>query len=372
MASLLAELLHDVSRRAGEIEKEFERLKNELPAEIQDYRRKMAERASKARQLAERILGDPDLAHPTLAVNFFRDFRDIARLVLALEHLPLLVLRRFSDHDRQMTRLCRQVCTEIGYPFDVPVCASLSSQYYWTVAGMDLVFVPTLETERLLGLADLYHELGHIILFREERQFVIPGLAIVDRHFKTAIHQGRMDGWSHQSLREVDQLYARWRTAWFLEFASDLIATYLAGPAFGWCNIRTSTNLGGELYHGNESHPADDARAFAIGLMLERIGATEAQVSIDRRWRELIALARESTPARYDLAYPRQLLGHICDLIHDACQRIGLVSWSDAHDARRIVRSALDAAWTEFRLRPATFEGFESRSLADILAQCGT
>jgi hypothetical protein len=125
VASLLAELLHDVSRRAGEIEAEFMRLKSRLAPEVQDYRQQMEDRARKAKQLADRILSDPDLSHPAFAVNFFRDFRDIARLTLALEHLPLLVLRRFNEHDELMTKVCRQICIEIGFPYAPPVCSSL-------------------------------------------------------------------------------------------------------------------------------------------------------------------------------------------------------------------------------------------------------
>ena len=54
MASLLAELLHDVSRRASEIETEFARLKGELPPEVQNYRLKMEERAGKPNQYPNR------------------------------------------------------------------------------------------------------------------------------------------------------------------------------------------------------------------------------------------------------------------------------------------------------------------------------
>lgn len=370
MATLLAELLHDVSRRAGEIETEFARLKQDLPAGVQDYRERMEGRAKKLKELAERILADPDLAHPALAVNFFRDFRHIARFTLELEHLPLLVLRRFSAEDEQMTKVCRQICREIGFPYDAPVCSSLSSQYYWTVAGMDLVFVPSLEPERLLGLADLYHELGHIVLYREESQFVLPGLAAVDKHFDEILRQGRQAGWPPQSLEEVEQYAGRWRSSWLLEFGSDLIATYLAGPAFGWCNIRTSTNLGAELYQGSESHPADDSRAFAINLMLERLGANQDAEEIGKRWAELTALAGETQPPRYDIAYPRPLLAEICDIVYSACRALGQVDWGSAAGSGTIVVKAINEAWTEFRLRPETFEGFEAASMAKLLTQC--
>ena len=367
MATLLAELLHDASRRAGEIAEELLRLKGSVPLDIEAYRGDMELRARCARQLAETILADPDITHPLLSINYFRDFRDIARLIQALENFPLLVLRRFSDADMLMTRLVREICKEVQYPYTTPICSSISSQYYWTVAGMDLIFVPSLEPERLLGLADLYHELGHIILFREERRLVIPGIAIVDRHFARLLHEGRRAGWALPSLHEIQQFRHSWRMAWFLEFGADLIATYMVGPAFGWCNIRTSTNLGGELFHGNDSHPADDARSAAIGLMLQRIGESQATAEIRSRWFELVALSGESPPPRYDTAYPQELLQELCDLVFTICHDLGLRPWSVANSATSQVGTALHEAWTEFRMHPDSFGGYERQTLAQLV-----
>lgn len=285
-------------------------------------------RARRAKQFAETILADPDISHPLLSINYFRDFRDIARLIQALENLPLLVLRRFSDPDMLMTRLVRAICKEVQFPYATPICSSISSQYYWTVAGMDLVFVPSLEPERLLGLVDLYHELGHIILYREEKRLVIPGITIVDCHFDRLFRQGQLAGWAPQSLQEIDQFRHMWRMAWSLEFGADLIATYMVGPPFGWCNIRTSTNFGGELFRGNDSHPADDARAAAIGLMLQRIGESVAAAEIRNRWSELVALSGETQPARYETAYPQELLQELCDFVFTICSDLGLRPWS--------------------------------------------
>jgi len=324
-------------------------------------------RANRARHLAETILADPDITHPLLSINYFRDFRDIARLIQALENLPLLVLRRFSAPDQLMTRLVREICKEVQYPYAAPICSSLSSQYYWTVAGMDLIFVPSLEPERLLGLADLYHELGHIILFREETRLVIPGLTIVDRHFDRLLHEGRQSGWPPASLLEIDLFRHLWRMAWFLEFGADLIATYMVGPAFGWCNIRTSTNFGGELFRGNESHPADDARSAAIGLMLQRTGESVAAAEIRNRWLELVALSGESPPPRYDTAYPQELLQELCDLVFTVCRDLGLSSWRVGSSASCQVGTALHDAWTEFRMRPETFAGYERQTLARVV-----
>ena len=90
--SLLEELFHDLGRRATEIAEELRNCASTVPAEVEAYRAKMELRATRASALTAMILRDPDLNAPLFAQNFYRDFRDIARLVQALEHLPLLVL----------------------------------------------------------------------------------------------------------------------------------------------------------------------------------------------------------------------------------------------------------------------------------------
>src|SRR6266702_503616 len=98
MASLLEELFHDVGRRAREIAEALHKCAEELkkcsiavPAEVETYREAMEQRATRALLLVERVLADPDLSDPLFAANFFRDFKDLARLVQAIENLPLLV-----------------------------------------------------------------------------------------------------------------------------------------------------------------------------------------------------------------------------------------------------------------------------------------
>jgi hypothetical protein len=103
---------------------------------------------------------------------------------------------------------------------------------------------------------------------------------------------------------------------------------------------------------------------------LEKLDAHQAAQEIRDRWNELIALAGETKPARYDVAYPQSLLVSICDMIYQGCQALGLAPWSDAAGSGVVVGPALDAAWTEFRLRPATFEGYEATALTNVLSKC--
>jgi hypothetical protein len=279
--------------------------------------------------------------------------------------------RRFSGPDRQATLLTAAICKEVKFPFAAPICSSVSSQFYWTMPDMDVVFVPCLEPEHLLGLPDIYHELGHILLFREKGRLVQAGLAIVDRCYDDLVAEGKKQNWPAASLDEVERFRDGWRQAWLLEFGSDLIAAYLVGPAFGWCNIRTSTNLGGELFSGSESHPADDARAKAVAVMLERIGCRDAAAEIQSRWDELVGLSKESAPHRYDLAYPAVLLSDLAKFFDSECQALGLERYASSATDVSPVAAAVNEAWREFRQRPEQFDGFERQRLAALLQTIG-
>lgn len=367
MASLLMELLHDASQRAGDIAAALNAVSINASPAVDAYRNRMAAMGDQARSVIDRMLVDPDIDDPVYANNYFRDYSYFARLIRGLEDLPLLVLERFNAADQQATDFMTAICSESRYPFTPPICSALSSQYFWTRPDMDLVFVPCLEPNHLLGIPDIYHELGHILLFREKVRLEQGALAIVDDEFAGRLGEGKRQNWPAASLEQIEAYHHNWRRSWLLEFGSDLIATYLVGPSFGWCNIRTATNLGGALFEGNDSHPADDARATAIGMMLSEIGYDDSRMQIQYRWKELVDLANESAPHRYELAYPMTLLKSLTRFFREQCNDMGLAQF-DRAAADLPMAVTIDKCWAEFRNKPGDYADFERSQLAGLLS----
>jgi hypothetical protein len=367
VASLLRELLHDALQRADDIVESLAALDTGGSAEVAAYRGKMTGLATHARQLIEGLLADPDIDKANYSTNYFREYCHFARLLRGLEDLPLLVLKRFNETDQQATHLMTAICNETGYPYQSPICSAISSQYFWTMPDMDLVFIPCLEPDHVLGLPDIYHELGHILLFRDRVRLEYPALTIVDDHYDRLRSEGKRLNWPTASVQQLEQFQHNWRRSWLLEFASDLIATYLIGPSFGWCNIRTATNLGGELYVGTETHPADDARATAIGMMLTEIGFDDSSQRIQSRWSELIQLAVESPPPRYELAFPQKLLEDLTQFFRTECEGIGLQRFSTSDGCP--VATTIHDCWSQFRAKPETYVSYERKALEELLAQ---
>jgi len=368
VASLLTELLHDASQRAGDIANTLGSIVLSASPAVEAYRSRMAGMASQARQLIDRMLADPDIEDANYANNYFRDYCYFARLIRGLEDLPLLVLKRFTAPDQQATDLVAAICHESNFPFTPPICSAISSQYFWTMPDMDLVLVPCLEPDHILGLPDIYHELGHMLLFREKSRLEHPALAIVDEHYDRLLAEGKKN-WPEASVAQIEQYQHNWRRSWLLEFGSDLIATYLVGPSFGWCNIRTATNLGGELFVGNDSHPADDARATAIGMMLTVIGCDAERQQIESRWQELISLADEKAPHRYELAYPDELLKDLSSFFHNGCRSFGLNQYEASHANERTIAITIDDCWMRFRKSPESYAEYERTQIQTLLSK---
>lgn len=144
------------------------------------------------------------------------------------------------------------------------------------------------------------------------------------------------------------------------------------------CSLRTAwdrrlcTNLSVELFVGADTHPADDARTSAIGLMLERIGCAAEAQAIGARWAELVSLSGQQMPQEHALAYPDKLLGSLADFVRDAARQLGLVSWVASQSAAPShVGALLNEAWGEFHLHPDTFAEYESRQYEALRIDLG-
>jgi hypothetical protein len=373
MADLLHRLLFDLKQRCEDIAAELDLVKSILPQDILSYRDRTAHTICRTQKLIGSLLIDPGLKHPKLAANYYRDYKRIAELIQTVEDYPTLVLSRFCERDLFMTRLVCRICQEIVYPHEAPICTSISSQHFWINPKMNLIFVPCLEAYHLLSAPDIYHEIGHIVLFRNQKILVIPIYAIIDRFYDKAVKKAKQNGWTPGSIENLNRYRQYWKQNWFLEFASDIIAVYCVGPAFGWCNVRLCTNLASDLFEGSDSHPADDARMTAIAIALETLGFSETAKRIAVRWSELVSLSSQRRPQEYDLAYPSQLLQKIVEFTIEKCREIGLQHWhnGNASEGSIHIGSLLNAAWDDFHASPDSFTRFEKQQIFNLKTEFG-
>ena len=365
MASLLQNLLLDLKRRGDWILGQLAVLDGKLPGDFDAHRKDAAKRVSRTVNWIEHTLRDPDLANPKLEPNFFRDFKRASELVVSIEDTSLLILKRCSGEDRFLTALLGQVCREVGYKDTPPLCGALSFQYFQALMGTDIIMTPQGQASELLALPDLYHELAHLVVYRERPVLEVPVLAIIHKHFADALRKGRQKGSAQSVMEAIANNSALWTSLWHVEFACDMVATYWCGPAYGLANLRLSATRG-DPYQDSGTHPADDARKIGIECVLKLAGESAAANEIDRMWQDLKRLSPAVRPGGYAMRYPVQLLEKVAQCVYQECAGLGFQLFSRHKSGSAVVGEAIAQAWRAFQKDAATFPTYEATAIKEL------
>lgn len=370
MNVLLQGLIADLLQRCDRLNQEIQNI-SPLPHEVEDYRDGIVKQLSDLDSRIKTIQQDPDIDEPAFTKNFLHKYKRLSERVSALEAGPVLALSRFSEKDRLLTMISHKIASEINYPKAPPLCSALSSQHYWTNPATNIIMVPAVEPLHLLGLSDLYHEIGHIILYRNK--LLDAFYADIDRFFQHEIKQVEKEGKPKEYKELLKTTALMWKQNWALEFAADMIAAYLAGPAFGWANIRLCINISNDLFASSpgvyHTHPADDARNEAICGMLALIRVDKAAIDgIRGKWNRFIALSGDSKPQDYELRFPPQLIAGLGQYVYDQCQKLKLRSNSQQKLNSDDINftQLLNTAWAEFNNSPTTFPDWELKRIEVI------
>lgn len=370
MAPLLSQLLYDLRRRYVYLISELDSSQERLPAEALPYCQEFLDLAQRSLRQVDVLLADPDLTDRDLSKNFFYVYKRLAEFAQQVEDGPALALTRYGSSDRFMTALVNRICAECGYAHRAPLCAALSSQHYCAHVDLDLIFVPSLEPFHLLGLADVYHELAHFLLFRDRDKLLGPLQQLAGEYYDAELLSAGQRGWAERSVQDLQHFRERWISSWALEIGCDQLATYLCGPAYGWTNIRLCARLSNDVFSIRDNHPADEARAIAIGATLQRLGESDNAKAVAQHWGELTLNAGHDKPSTFDLAFPRTLLDKMADVVVRIAGEIGLRSYSSVADTDH-VSVHLNEAWKQFLLNPCLYDDWEISRLRDLHQEFG-
>ena len=361
MANFLNVLLHDLSEKFVFLGQELSRIQP-LP-EMAAYRQRIQHLVTRGKVGIDSILADPDLANPQFHKYFYRTFKRLSDFAQAVEEGPLLVLDRFRPEDRFLIRVVAEVCQECGFSSPAPICAAMSSQYYFSVPGMDLILVPHGEATHLLAWADLYHELGHFILARDPARLVQPLRKRISKHFTNAVQEASRQGRAANAIEELNSYRALWLGDWILEFACDWFATFAAGSTFAWANLRLCARMSTDLFGISSSHPADAARTQAIIEMLKLTLGDPSTHQIESQWQELLGTVGAKEPQNFRIACPLPL---IRDLAAEAGQLFRSAGFHSYSPGSRRIGDLLAEAWNYFRSDPSTFPAWEREKLRQL------
>jgi len=309
------------------------------------------------------VLSDPDVSRPEFAKNFYHTYKRLSELAQAIDEGPLFALSRFRMEDRFLTLVVRDACRECRYPDEAPICAAMSSQYYCATIEMNLILVPHGEASHLLGWADLYHELAHFIVARNESTVLKPLMDLVSSHFANAIDEATRSGWSPGAIEELRQFRNLWLGDWIVEFACDLFATFATRLSFAWSNLRLCARMSTDVFGTVRSHPADAARTQAILEMLALVSDGKEKEFIEDRWAELLSTIGAVEPQSFRTAYPITLLRDLACQAKQSFEALGLKPYTSKEDR---IGDLLNEAWKHFQSHPESFARWEGAQMEEL------
>ena len=178
---------------------------------------------------------------------------------------------------------------------------------------------------------------------------------------------------------DYDWVVEQWQDRWLLEFRTDLLSTYLLGPAYLWQHLRLSSEDGNPVYEpslrDDNSHPADEMRLQLMLEMLDHMGWQDEAQAIEKRWREWenILGQKPFEPASYRFCYPEAATRQLVEKVFEECCSSTLKPFlppTEAQDSNAPLAQCLNEAWTRFLKEPTTFGDWGKGQLAQIWASC--
>jgi hypothetical protein len=371
----LRALLHDLERRCAVLRDRLAAI--QVDPDMRDHALGGYQIAERTRRDAAQLLADPGLGASALLANHLQLYKRGHELATLVESYILPFVERYNESDRQLTRLCRRLTEQVNWPLPAPLVAAVSSQYYWTQPVFNLICVPAAEETTFLRLPDLCHELAHILFLH--RQPVLIGDFIQQLAAYIAQEQQQVD--AHQRPPEYralyDLLFVQWHDAWVQEFVSDMVATYLVGPAFGWQHVRLCASRSQAAYYPSlgesAEHPADEARLRGVVAVLEGMNEGPVGVRVQELWNRYVSVSGETPPRDYALCYPQPLIESLAKRVVEGCQSLGLRSFHQLTDPPETadIPSLLIEAWEQFLANPQGYTGWESAQLEALWRDLG-
>lgn len=314
--------------------------------------------------------------HPELWSNALSDYQDLVHEFTVVEQLGVPILTRYNKEDERGSALVRALAHQIGFPQDlIPVVTATSDAYYWAEENLRIVGIPASDLKGVLGWPDLLHELAHLLL-AARRDFLAGFSPIVKEYFKEQRERMADIGSSPHENRALAIAQLRWGEGqtgtWRLEFAADLVATYLVGPSYAWQHLRLTMNHGDDPFTPSPpestSHPAPQARLDEVAAMLRLLKCEQEAKAIQLHWANMLHLTLyDQLPPGFRTYYPTELMKTLAELVFTSCQREGLVPFANETLSQSAdLISLINAAWLEFNCNPTTYVSWENQAVQTL------
>ncbi len=318
------------------------------------------------------LYNDDDYNDPKSIRQKFSKFKQLSGRLSDIENVVIAAMSRKAADDEFVNKLVYQICQEINYPLQTPVASCLSQKYYHIYPDYNLICIPLLESEFVLHIPDIYHELGHPLLYLENPKLEAMqnnlGLFNVEvrKYFDDEIKRRELN---KTNLSEFDAIHVwkeSWLEKWSVELFCDLFATFTLGPAYIWSNIHMCTKMSWEVYKiptfQKSSHPPGEARMKAILYGLDLIGFKDVKREIQEKWEEFKVIVDHKKPSGFPVAVPDKLLKLAAEFCLVGTKQIGCDIITPESEGK--VCELLNNSWKQFWVDPENFYEWEKATVA--------
>ncbi len=312
--------------------------------------------------------------------DIFREVRRSGEFISAVEYYGISALYYQTPEIGFLNKLVFKIHQEISLPFPPPSVCCTGTTHYFSHPFTNVIFTPITESEFLLHMPDLYHEIGHCVLENMKSELRMKGLSDnyelafsrITEHYNELLRDKRREFGPEQISMVIERVHSHWKS-WIIEFFCDLFALYTVGPAYAWSHLHLTMKRFVDIHELSlleQTHPSDESRMRTLLYGLKILGFDEQADKISSRWAEVTRFW-SSKPPEYQYAYPDKLLKDIAQMTLNGLKESGIsIAVSDALSANASgIRVLLNRAWKEFwDSKPDDFRNWEKERIGELRA----
>ncbi|MBI4583218.1 MAG: hypothetical protein HY717_04265 [Planctomycetes bacterium] len=321
------------------------------------------------------LLTDQVILVKELIKERIRIFRRTRSDLSQVETTAIAALSRIHDDEIFLNKLVFRIHKEINYPLSPPTVTCLSKDYFSINTSLHLLEVPLAESDFLLHLPDLYHEIAHLLIAATNNPKVEPFqqelgkfLFCASQHFEAEraanIRATGPTGYFAQVLDLLERYWMHWAT----ELFCDLFAIYTLGPAYAWAHFHLTAGHEGDPYDVRfvklMSHPPDEARMEVMLLALRMIGFQSQAADIQQQWDALVKSTGAVQAPMYRKACAQPLLQQAAIHALEGTRKIGCRIVQEKTTDK--VHDLLNTAWNKFWTSPNEYHQWERDWIAKL------
>ena len=313
--------------------------------------------------------------------DIYRGFRTCARYIELIEYYGISALYYQTPELGYLNKLIIKIHKEMNLPLTPPSVACISTSYYFFNRFTNVVFVPIGEANFLLHLPDLFHEIGHEVLYNKEKELRLEkvkecyqeAISMITKYYRELLARKMRETGPKEIPRTIAHIHSQWKNYWVEEFFCDLFACYTLGSAYAWSHLHLTTKKSDDIYKFSsflpQKHPSDDSRMKMLIIGLNKLEFRREATSLSSKWKNMPLAVNTQPVVEYQYAYPHNLMKEIANLflvgLKESNFSIVYPEMLERLDQNSIIK-LLNEAWNLFWNNPDTFRNWEEENIKKL------